>query len=336
MLGFSGTTSFLAFALCIAVIVRFIYTLIVKHWNYFTDRNVVFERGYPGLGTLLGNVPTLLGKKAIVDSLQDIYDKYPERKFIGMYEVGGKPSYLIRDLELVREITIKNFDSFLNHNFRMDTELDPLLGRTLFSMANQPWRDMRSTMSPLFTGSKMRFMLTLMIDCVKDFNEYIRNDIKSNSKTKSMEYDTKSMMMRLTNDIIGSTAFGIQINTMKDPENEFYKMGKEIAYSIQGIKTLFLLGFPTIAKWFKLKILTDQHDHFFRNVIHKTVEERQKKKIVRNDLLHLLLLSKEGQLNEEMDKETDQDAGFATVTEFITSKATEKLKSMYILRCISL
>lgn len=330
MFGFSGVTNFLAITLGIAIIVRFIYTLIVKQWNYFTDRNVVFERGFPGIGTMLGsNLQTFLGKRSIQETMIELYRKHSERKFIGMYEIGGKPSFLIRDPDLIRDITIKDFDYFLNHNFRMDIELDPLLGRSLFSMANQPWREMRSTMSPLFTGSKMRFMLTLMIDCVKDFNAYIRNDIKTKSKTNRMEYDMKTMMMRLANDIIGSTAFGIQINTMKNPENEFYKMGKEIAYSIQGIRTLFLIGFPKIALLLKLKILTDRHDSFFRNVIHNTIEERQKKNIVRNDMLNLLLMAKEGRLNEVLDKETDQDTGFATVSEFMTTKTTNKLKSKY-------
>ncbi|KAJ6637895.1 putative cytochrome P450 9h1, partial [Pseudolycoriella hygida] len=74
-------------------------------------------------------------------------------------------------------------------------------------------------------------------------------------------------------------------------------------------------------------ILSDNHDTFFRNVIHGSIEEREKKKIVRNDMLNLLLLAKEGKLNDEKDKESDQDTGFATVSEFMTAKTTEKLKN---------
>lgn len=327
---FFGVTGFLAFALVISIIVRVFYSLIIKNWNYFSSRNVVFERGLPVFGT---NYLTILGRKSTAESSQHVYNKYSDKKFIGMYEPGGSPSYMIRDLDLIRQITIKDFDHFLNHFFQLDKHLDPLLGRTLFSMSNQPWREMRSTLSPLFTGSKMRFMLPLMTEVSKDFNTYIRNDI-STSKSKSKEYNMMDLMMRLTNDIIGSTAFGIQINTLKEPQNEFFKMGKEVAYSILGIKALLSVSFPKLAKLFKLKILGDRHDNFFRNVIHNSIDERQKQKIVRNDMLHLLLLAKEGELNEEKDKETDQDTGFATISELMTAKATEKLRSEYFIKLL--
>lgn len=329
MFEFSGVTSLLAVTLGVAVLLRFIYTTIVKNWNYFTDRNIVFERGLPGLGTILGDVQSTWQKTSIAERMQKLYNKHSGSKFIGMYEMGGRPSYLICDPDLIRDITVKDFDSFMNSNFRQNPELDPLLGKALFSMWDQPWREMRSTMSPLFTGSKMRFMLPLMIDVTQDFNTFIRNDIKSKSKTNSMEYDMMNLMMRLANDIIGSTAFGLQINTLKEPENEFYKMGTEVAYSILGFRTLVQVGFPKIASWLKVKILSDRHDRFFRDVIHSIVEQRQKQNIVRNDMVQLMLLAKEGRLNQELDKEKDQDTGFATVSEFMTAKTTEKLKSNY-------
>lgn len=114
----------------------------------------------------------------------------------------------VKDLDLIRDITVKDYDYFLNHYFRMEKSLDPLLGRTLFSMSNQPWRDMRSTLSPLFTGSKMRLMMTLMIECVHDFNTFVRTDILTNeSKNKSQEYNIMELMSRLANDVIGTTVY---------------------------------------------------------------------------------------------------------------------------------
>lgn len=324
MFEFSGVTSFLLFTLVISVIVRLLYSLVIKNWNYFTERNVIFKRGLPVLGSMY---PTMLGKEAMAISSQNIYKAYSDRKFVGMYEIGGAPSFMINDPDIIRDITVKDYEYFLNHYFQLDKQLDPLLGRTLFSMKNQPWRDMRSTMSPLFTGSKMRFMLTLIIERVRDFNAYIRDDIVAKTKTNGQEYNMMDLMMRLTSDIIGSTAFGLDMNTLKEPNNEFYKMGKEIAYAIMNVKALFVIAFPTVAGWLKIKIVNDQHDNFFRSIIHNSIEERQKKKIVRNDMLNLLLLAKEGKLNDQNDNENDQDTGFATIAEVIASKTNAKLKS---------
>lgn len=328
MFEFSGVTNFLFFALVISVIVRVFYSLVVKNWNYFTERNVAFKRGLPILGTFYR---TMLGKEPMAISSSNVYQENAGRRFIGMYEIGGRPSFMILDPDLIRDITIRDFDYFVNHFFQLDKQLDPLLGRSLFSMSNQPWREMRSTMSPLFTGSKMRYMLSLMNERVHDFNAYIRNDILSKTKTNSQEYNMMELMMRLTNDIIGATAFGIDLNSLREPENEFYKFGKEIAYSIMGVKALFMIAFPRVAQWLRLKILNNQHDNFFRTIIHDSIEERQKNNIVRNDMLHLLLLAKEGKLNDQKDNENDQDTGFATISEVIAAKATEKLKSNFML-----
>lgn len=329
MFEFIGVTKFLAFASVILSFVYVVYSLIIKKWKYFSERNIVcYERGIPVFGTLFGSTEMILGKKSLPEYSQEIYQKYSERKFVGMYDIGGKPSLLIRDPDLVNKISIKDFDHFVNHFFQLDRSLDPIVGRTLFGMTNQKWRDIRSTLSPLFTGSKMRYMLTLINDCAQDFNAFIRDEILTKSNTSSREYDISTLIMRLSNDIIGSTAFGLQTNTLRQPENEFYKMGLEVAYGIVGVKAMVLLAFPKLAKLFNIKILTDRHDKFFRSALKLTIEERQKRKIVRNDMLNLLLLAKEGQLNDEVkDVESDQDTGFATVSEFLSAKTNEKLKS---------
>lgn len=326
MFEFCGVTSVLASAI-ICIVLHIIYKLIIKNWNYFVNRNVIYERGIPVIGTFMGNFKTLLGKKSIFESIQDIYDRHSNRKLIGIYDIGGSPSYFIRDIDLIHKITIKDFDTFMNHSFQIDRELDPLMSRVLFTMKNQSWRDMRSTLSPIFTGSKMRHMLSLMINCTNELTAHIRNDILSKSKGHSHEYNVMDLMMCLTNDIIGSTVFGIQINTLKNPANEFYHMGKEIAYALPSLRTFVLICFPKLASLLKLKVLTDRHSNFFRNVINNTVELRKREKIVRNDMFNLLLLIKEGKLNDEKDLESDQDAGFATISEFMSAKTSEKLKS---------
>lgn len=204
MFEFNRVTSFLAYALFTTILLRCVYTLIVKNWNYFSDRNIVFERGMPVIGTIFGSsISTVLGTKSFPESVCGIHKKYSDQKFIGIYDLGSKPAYLINDPELINRIGIKDFDHFVNHFFQLDKELDPLMGRILMSMSNQEWRNMRGTLSPLFTGSKMRQMLALMIECISDFNTSVRNEISSKSKTNALEFDMMDLMMRVTNDIIG-------------------------------------------------------------------------------------------------------------------------------------
>jgi cytochrome P450 family 9 len=40
--------------------------------------------------------------------------------------------------------------------------------------------------------------------------------------------ELKELFTKYTNDVIATVAFGIQCNTLENPDNEFYKMGKEL------------------------------------------------------------------------------------------------------------
>lgn len=71
----------------------------------------------------------LLGFEAMNDAWERIYKTYPNESVIGMYEFGGGPVYMIRDLEMVKQIAVKDFDHFVNHRFELSDDTDPLLGR---------------------------------------------------------------------------------------------------------------------------------------------------------------------------------------------------------------
>lgn len=56
---------------------------------------------------------------------------------------GGKPHYVVRDPEIIKKLTIKDFDYFEDHNPFMDAKVDKLWGNGLFLMNGQKWRRMR-------------------------------------------------------------------------------------------------------------------------------------------------------------------------------------------------
>lgn len=83
---------------------------------------------------------------------------------------------------------------------------------------------MRATLSPAFTGSKMRSMFILMSDCAKDVVEYL----VKHSKGQMLEIDVKDLFTRYANDVIATSSFGIKCDTLNEPNNEFLSMGKKL------------------------------------------------------------------------------------------------------------
>lgn len=158
-----------------------------------------------------------------------------------MYNIGGQPMYVIRDIEMIKKITSKDFDHFVNHRFHVEQESDPLIGRSMFATRNQQWKDVRSTVSPAFTGSKMRLMMQLVTECASEVCEYIESEMKNDI----LELNFKDLASRFVANSVATSAFGFKVNTLKDRENEFYERGYSAA-NLSTIKFFAFLAFPTL------------------------------------------------------------------------------------------
>jgi cytochrome P450 len=73
-----------------------------------------------------------------------------------------KPSLLIRDVELVKNILVKDFQTFMDRTYSTDERFDPLIGNNLAVLNGQLWRHIRTNLTPVFTSRKMKLMFYLV------------------------------------------------------------------------------------------------------------------------------------------------------------------------------
>lgn len=315
-----GSLTFLAITLLAFLFYQFVY----KYWSYFRVRGLKFVRGIPLLGS---NYKLLMGKQALGPAYQRLYNKYPNEQMIGMYDVGGYPLYLLRDPELIKQVTIKNYEHFLNHRIDVGEKTDSLLANTLIFMKNQRWKEMRSTLSPAFTGSKIRLMFSLMTSCCSEFVRYLNVD-SAELKQSSEIYEMKDIFSRFANDTIATCAFGVEVNSMKHKQNVFYRTGRSITKN-SAIVLLKLFGIktcPKIMNFFKLRIVSNSDAQYFRNVVNETIEYRRSNKVNRTDMVQLLMEASKGTLNYKDTNQKDQNVGFATAEESNVGRSTSKVK----------
>ncbi|XP_053599170.1 cytochrome P450 9e2-like [Microplitis demolitor] len=130
-----------------------------------------------------------------VDLINDTYNYNSEAKFVGFFNFTS-PMILIRDLELIKSITVKNFDHFVDHKSLSDPEMDPLFGSNLFSLSGDRWRQIRTLLSPAFTSSKMKGMFKLMSECASNFSDFLVGQVQNNL----IEFNSKDIFTRYTND----------------------------------------------------------------------------------------------------------------------------------------
>lgn len=266
------------------VILAFIYNFIIKNWWYFTVRNVKFYRGLPILGCI---DQMILGKESFAMTIHRLYNKFPTERFFGIFEL-TQPVFIVRDPELIREITVQQFEHFTNHQGDI---IDPLLGRGLFFLKNQKWKDMRGVLSPAFTGNKMRSMFELIHKSTGAFIKQLSTKLATDGNV----IELKDTFTRHTSDVIATCAFGLDVNSMQDRDNEFYQTGKKITNfdGIQGVKLLLFDCIPAIMRLFNINLFESKIAAYFRTVVKSTIEYREKNKIFRPDLISLLMKARQ-------------------------------------------
>jgi len=211
------------------------------------------------------------------------------------------PIFLLRDPEIIKSVFVKNFEAFPDRRGFNDLN-EPLLANNLFSLHGQKWRDVRTLLSPSFTSSKMKMMFTLMSECAMEFANFL-----STIPVEKSDIDMKDAFTKYTTDVIATCAYGIKINSMKDPTNKFYVYGKE-ATNIFGFKFLFLRTFPTLGRIFNVKLISSYISDFFKDVIRTTIATRDAENITRSDMIQLMMdiRGKEGRRELDIDDMTAQ------------------------------
>lgn len=157
---------------------------------------------------------------------------------------------MIKDPELIKQITVKDFDHFVNHQKLISEDIDPMFGKNLTALTDQKWKDMRATLSPSFTSSKMKTMFTLISESAHDFVEYF----KKNQNQDVITIEMKDTFTRFTNDVIATTAFGIKVDSLKDTTNEFYVMGKKMTDFGTFWNTMKIFGYMALPGLLKVKL----------------------------------------------------------------------------------
>ena len=88
--------------------------------------------------------------------------------------------------------------------------------------------------------------------------------------------EVNETMARFTTDIIASCAFGINSNSLKDPDSEFGRHIRGVfTFSIKkGLAMLFAWFAPHLNELFRLNFVENETNNYIRQSVWNTVEYR--------------------------------------------------------------
>ena len=124
---------------------------------------------------------------------------------IGFFDF-WRPTYILRDAEIISQIGITQFENFVDRVSLGNIETDTLYGKSLLLLCGDKWRAMRSTLTPSFTGSKLRNMFQFVDEAAQSFTQTLAHKVQQGSSDRfDMKhlFDCYSIDLTLSSHLFG-------------------------------------------------------------------------------------------------------------------------------------
>lgn len=282
-----NTMDLSTFAVLLGSVLVLVYFYVNKKYHYWADLGVPFVKPRFPTGNLKGAfINTTIGERT-----RDFYRELKGKKSV----LGGvyffiSPVAIICDLDFLKHILVKDFQVFLNRGIYYNEKSDPLSAH-MFAVEDDKWLNLRTKLSPTFTSGKMKMMHSTFLLVADQFNKHLLPLAE-----RGAELEIKELLASFTTDIIGNVAFGVECNSMKDPQSAFRRAGRRVfeQSKLQMIRLIFITTFQRLARLFNLKLTSPEVSDFFMKLVRETVDYREKHAVQRDDFLSLLMQIKNG------------------------------------------
>lgn len=217
--------------LAITVVLALYLNFKVRTRKYWAERHVPYEEPQ----FFVGNTKEANYTKPLPVVLDEFYNRHKEKKFFGIW-LYIRPALLVFDLELIKNILVKDFSNFHDRGISINEELEPLTGSKahfsknlhlilahLFNMSGQKWRNLRVKLTPAFTSGKMKMMYETMYDVSIRLRQFLDKPAINGDTI-----EVKEVLACFTTDVISSCVFGLEANSMENPKTEFRENGRLI------------------------------------------------------------------------------------------------------------
>nr|CAD7441619.1 unnamed protein product [Timema bartmani] len=152
------------------------------------------------------------------------------------------------------------------------------------------WRNLRVKLNPTFTPGRMKMMFQLLNECAKELQAVLKQpaddgQIPPLGGVVFQVLEMRDVFAQYTTDVIGTCVFGLQFNSMKDPDSEFRRMGKKVFQSSfkASLRRFLVVGLPGVAKLFNLKFASDDVSNFFLKYTQSVSEPQPPKSSASSD-----------------------------------------------------
>lgn len=251
----------IAAACCIVLLVRW-FVKRRQHFNYF--KNLQIPGPEPSI--FFGNMMELFEKTPVV-AYREWIEKYG--KVVGYFN-GYRPVLLVADLELLKNIQVKDFQDFIDRSLLFQSKRPPSPhNKSLIQLTGKRWKEVRSVLTPSFTSNKLKMMSAGVIETIKELMSKIDQKAQAGG-----EFEIGDMYQAFTLDVICRSAMGINYNLQQHPNHSFLVSSRMLFSSTFSVIAVLLTAFPELALilWF----FNDLRLKRLNNGLHPFLEVQEK------------------------------------------------------------
>nr|KAG5699953.1 hypothetical protein BaRGS_018252 [Batillaria attramentaria] len=232
----------------------------------------------------------------------------------------GVPSLVVSDLDLVRDVLVKKFGLFPNRVTNQILNYKPW-SENLLNLKDDQWKHVRSQLSPTFSAGKLKKMTLAIERVVKN----LQSHVKSKAETGE-EVELKKLCQSYAIDNIAGVAFGLQVDSLNDPDDLFKKQSTDLtnfSNVLVSVIVMFPFMIPVLRK-FGITFPPQSANRFFTGVLDSALKERRLESKKHTDFLQLLVeAEREGEAQGPVDAEIDHGDQLTTSKQWTRKGLTQ-------------
>ncbi|RLW01623.1 hypothetical protein DV515_00007834 [Chloebia gouldiae] len=202
---------------------------------------------------------------------------------------GRQPTLAVTDPQIIKSVLVK--DCYTTFTNRRRTDLAGVLINAVSLAEDDQWKRLRTVLSPTFTSGKLKEMFPIMKHYGETLVKNVQNQVKEGSSIS-----VKDIFGSYSMDVVTSTSFGVNIDSMNNPKDPFVREMKKLV-KFDFFNPVFILSFafpfliPVMAKM-NVNIFPSDAVDFFMRSLAKIKQDREKEAHKgRVDFLQLMIES---------------------------------------------
>ncbi|KAM7309487.1 hypothetical protein ISCGN_013118 [Ixodes scapularis] len=218
-----------------------VYRLCKAKMTFFKDLGIPGPKSHP----IYGNLPELF-EIGVLKATEGWASKYGD--IVGYFD-GFRPVMIVRDTQLLKQIFIRNFDSFNARLLLVElTSVKSVNNEKMSRLSGDKWRKMRALTSPAFKSSMLKRAFPIIEKCTDEFLEIMEEKVTPEQECVQIDQP----FFRLSMEILLRYNVGARLN-LQAASRETEPFVNSVRESLRRSPFKWIMIFNAIPLWYSIK-----------------------------------------------------------------------------------